>query len=128
MIDLEVTSNRGDCLGHIGVAREIAVLYGQASSKVPEPNACDVLGTLQSTRCSPCRESVHQNACPRYTARVIQRSQGWPRVPIGLSKQASVETSIGDFHKVVNNVVDATNYVMMECGQPLHAFRLCKDR
>ena len=111
-IDLEVTSNRGDCLGHIGVAREIAVLYDN-ELKLPAPKLADS-GTAVESLLSV--ENQFVEACPRYTARVIQG------VKIGPSPdwmQAALKSvGIG----IVNNVVDATNYVMMECGQPLHAF------
>ncbi|MCC9603997.1 phenylalanine--tRNA ligase subunit beta [Stieleria sp. JC731] len=126
-IDLEVTSNRGDCLGHIGVAREIAVLF-DLDLKTPEPklqtSSTDV-GTLLKV------DNQFVEACPRYTARVIQgvkvgpspdwlvealRSVFWRR-----NKDQSVEIP-----QSVNNIVDATNYVMMECGQPLHAFDYAK--
>lgn len=111
-IDLEVTSNRGDCLGHIGVAREIAVLY-DTELKLPTP-------TLESSDVSVHSllsvENKFVDACPRYTARVIQ---GVKVGPSPAWMQAALKSvGIG----VVNNVVDATNYVMMECGQPLHAF------
>lgn len=111
-IDLEVTSNRGDCLGHIGVAREIAVLYN-TELKIPEP-AIDAGKTPVDSLLSV--ENRFVEACPRYTARVIQG------VKIGPSPEwmQSALQAIGI--GVVNNVVDATNYVMMECGQPLHAF------
>ncbi|WP_182870920.1 phenylalanine--tRNA ligase subunit beta [Stieleria mannarensis] len=111
-IDLEVTSNRGDCLGHIGVAREIAVLY-DTELRVPSPtleeSKTDVTSLLSVV-------NEFTEACPRYTARVIQG------VKVGPSPQWMQDalTSVGI--GVVNNVVDATNYVLMECGQPLHAF------
>lgn len=111
-IDLEVTSNRGDCLGHIGVAREIAVLYGE-SLKVPEPKITPSSTSIDSLLKV---ENEFVEACPRYTARVIQG------IKVGESpkwmQDALKSIGIG----IVNNVVDATNYVMMECGQPLHAF------
>ena len=115
-IDLEVTSNRPDCLGHLGVAREIAVLWEQ-DLKTP---------ALQEKALGPKVESLTSVAvecpelCPRYTARVIRG------LKIGPSPEwlASRLRSLGIV--VVNNVVDITNYVMMECGQPLHAFDFAK--
>ncbi|TWT75316.1 phenylalanine--tRNA ligase subunit beta [Allorhodopirellula solitaria] len=112
VIDLEVTSNRGDCLGHIGVAREIAVLTEQ-KLKLPKVHFDE-----SSVKVQDLLEVVNEfpTACTRYTARVIQG------VTVGESpewmQQALRSVGIG----VVNNVVDATNYVMLECGQPLHAF------
>ncbi|MCA9138818.1 MAG: phenylalanine--tRNA ligase subunit beta, partial [Planctomycetales bacterium] len=111
-VDLEVTSNRGDCLGHIGVAREIAVLYG-TELKLPEPKLDHSELPVQSLLSV---ENKFEEACPRYTARVIQGVTVGPSPDWMQSALRSV--GIG----VVNNVVDATNYVMMECGQPLHAF------
>ena len=111
-IDLEVTSNRPDCLGHIGVAREIAVLY-EVPLKLPEVEFECGNQSVQD-HCSVEIESPE--TCFRYTARMIKG------VKIGPSPQWLQDrlTAIGI--GVVNNVVDVTNYVMMECGQPLHAF------
>lgn len=112
VVDLEVTSNRGDCLGHIGVAREIAVLTAQ------KLNLPKIQFAESSTKVGDLLEVVNEfpQACERYTARVIQG------VKVGESpewlQQALRSVGIG----VVNNVVDVTNFVMMECGQPLHAF------
>ena len=123
VIDLEVTSNRGDCLGHLGVAREIGVLYG-VDVKRPQLE----LSTSSIKVDSLLKvENRFLDACPRYTARVIQG------VKIGSSPDWLVEALKSVFWKrkfdgsieeyqSVNNVVDATNYVLMECGQPLHAF------
>ncbi len=111
-IDLEVTSNRPDCLGHIGVAREIAVLYGKelkipsaAIAEIPQPTA-DV--TSVEIECA--------ELCPRYFARVIQGVKVGPSPDWLVSRLASLGIAS------INNVVDITNYVLMECGQPLHAF------
>ena len=115
-IDLEVTSNRPDCLGHIGVAREISVLWDQPL-KIPQPS-------LKSSS-MPITDltSVVIDApelCPRYTARLIRGIQVGPS-PDWMAKR--LET-LGV--AVICNVVDITNYVMMECGQPLHAFDFAK--
>lgn len=109
-VDLEVTSNRPDCLGHIGVAREVAVIW-ENSLNVGEPEPKTVkskgLGSL---------EMQAPELCPRYTARLIRG------VKIGPSPEwlASRLRTLGI--AVINNVVDITNYVLFECGQPLHAF------
>ena len=121
-VDLEVTSNRPDCLGHIGVAREIAVLYGLPLS-IPTPNP-QATGPNVNTGFSITIEAPE--LCPRYTARIIRG------VKIGESPQWMQEQLRTVFAPVnkdwnpVNNVVDITNYVLMECGQPLHAFDLGK--
>ena len=115
-IDLEVTSNRVDCLGHIGVAREIAVLYEQPL-KIP---AAEIKTGSQSVADEVAVTIDAPKHCFRYTARLIKG------VKIGPSPQWLQDhlTAIGI--GVVNNVVDVTNYVMMECGQPLHAFDYAK--
>jgi phenylalanyl-tRNA synthetase beta chain len=115
-IDLEVTSNRPDCLGHLGVAREVAVLWDQAL-RLPEPQPSQAgppIGELTevSIRCP--------ELCHRYTARVIRY------VKIGPSPDWLVERLASIGLATVNNVVDITNLVMMENGQPLHAFDLAK--
>lgn len=115
-VDLEITSNRPDCLGHIGIAREAAVLFGE-TLRIPEitlPTSRTPVSELTSVRIEAA------NLCPRYTARVIRGVKIGPS-PAWLANR--LET-IGI--NVVSNVVDVTNYVMMECGQPLHAFDLAK--
>ncbi|MEX2141861.1 MAG: phenylalanine--tRNA ligase subunit beta [Pirellulales bacterium] len=113
-IDLEVTSNRPDCLGHIGIAREAAVLFGQPL-KMPAANpptaTAAVAGLTRVTLQAPA-------LCPRYTARVIRG------VKIKASPQWMVDRLATIGIAAINNVVDVTNYVLMECGQPLHAFDL----
>ena len=115
-IDLEVTSNRPDCLGHIGVAREVAVLW-QTGLCVPSPQPAAV-GPPVAELTKVAIECPQ--LCYRYTARVLQG------VRIGPSPQWLVERLATVGIPAINNVVDATNYVMLECGQPLHAFDLAK--
>ena len=121
-IDLEVTSNRPDCLGHIGVAREIAVLYNlPLSIPTPAPIAKgpDVNADFSLTIESP-------ELCPRYTGRII-RGVTIGESPAWMQEQLrTVFAPVSKDWKPVNNVVDITNYVLMECGQPLHAFDLAK--
>ena len=111
-IDLEVTSNRPDCLGHIGVAREIAVLWDKELT-IPKP-APKESSTGVSTLTSVTIEAPE--LCPRYTARLIRGVKVGPS-PDWLAQRL---TTLGI--AVISNIVDITNYVMMECGQPLHAF------
>jgi phenylalanyl-tRNA synthetase beta chain len=115
VIDLEVTSNRSDCLGHIGIAREAAVLLGQTLN-VPTAKVVE----SEKLRAADCIQVDNRfvTACPRYTARVIKGVKIGPS-PAWLARRL---TAVGV--KLVNNVVDVTNYVMLECGQPLHAFDL----
>ncbi len=127
VIDLEVTSNRGDCLGHLGVAREVGVLYGLPICK-PEPS---LKCSGQSIDSLLTVENQFEEACPRYTARVIQGVQVGPSPSWLVEALQSVfwkrklDGSIEQYQSI-NNVVDATNYVLMECGQPLHAFDYAK--
>ncbi|MCH2182667.1 MAG: phenylalanine--tRNA ligase subunit beta [Mariniblastus sp.] len=115
-IDLEVTSNRPDCLGHIGVAREIAVLY-QLPLQLPQVDP-PVTGADVSQSCQV--EIECPELCYRYTARLVRNVQVGPS-PDWLVDRLKV---IGVAS--VNNVVDATNFVMFETGQPLHAFDFSK--
>jgi phenylalanyl-tRNA synthetase beta chain len=115
-IHLEVTSNRPDCLGHVGVAREIAVLWSRALKLPPA-------GPRQSTaRVEELTQARVDNPrqCTRYTARVIRGVKVGPS-PAWLVKRLAT-VGIG----AINNVVDITNYVLLESGQPLHAFDLAK--
>lgn len=115
-IDLEVTSNRADCLGHIGVAREIATLY-DLPLKLPAANPAVAADSI-ANHCEV--ELASPETCGRYTARLIKG------VKIGPSPQWMQQRLQAIGVGIVNNVVDATNYVMMECGQPLHAFDFSK--
>ncbi len=118
-IDLEVTSNRPDCLGHIGVAREVAVLWEQPlrlPATAPAESGGDRVDSLTSV------DIECPMLCSRYTARVIRNvrvgpSPDWLRNRLQTVGLASI-----------NNIVDITNYVMLECGQPLHAFDFAKLR
>jgi phenylalanyl-tRNA synthetase beta chain len=115
-IDLEVTSNRPDCLGHLGVAREIAVLFAKALC-IPDPRPV-VKGEPVESRSAVAVED--ETLCPRFTARVV-RGVKVAESPWWLRKR--LET-IGV--RPISNIVDVTNYVMFECGQPLHAYDLPK--
>ena len=117
VIDWEVTPNRPDWLSHIGIAREIAVL-AKSSLKLPTIQLKEEEGTNIDDSVSV---EVHdQNLCPCYTARIIKD------VRIGPSPQwiQTVLNAVG--LRPINNVVDITNFVLLECGQPLHAFDLNK--
>lgn len=117
-IELEVTSNRPDCLGHIGVAREAAVLFDRPLA-MPDPRPLE--GVEEAARqVGVTIESPE--ICPFYSARVIRG------VRIGPSPAWLVDRLRTVGVASVNNVVDVTNYVMLECGQPLHAFDLAKLR
>jgi phenylalanyl-tRNA synthetase beta chain len=115
-IDLEVTSNRPDCLGHLGIAREAAVLYGQQLRLPPVAPRESQPAAAELTKVAiECPE-----LCPRYIARVIRG------VRIGPSPDWLVDRLRTLGISPINNAVDITNYVLMECGQPLHVFDLSK--
>jgi len=109
---VEVTSNRPDCLGHIGVARELAAAIG-AKLKRPEVAYAEIPESVETLARV---EIAELDLCPLYTARII-RGVKVDKSPAWLARRLD---AVGI--RPVNNIVDATNYVMMECGQPLHAF------
>ncbi|NBW95712.1 MAG: phenylalanine--tRNA ligase subunit beta [Planctomycetia bacterium] len=117
-IDLEVTSNRPDCLGHIGVAREAAVLFARPLH-VPDPRPLEGRGAASD---SVTVAIDSPEVCPCYSARVIRGVRVGPSPKWLVDRLATVGV------ESVNNVVDVTNYVMLECGQPLHAFDLARIR
>ncbi|MFI5381151.1 MAG: phenylalanine--tRNA ligase subunit beta [Tepidisphaerales bacterium] len=112
VMDVEVTSNRGDCLSHIGVARELAALLGR-EVRLPAVSVAES-ATPASSATSVAIEAPQ--LCPHYTARIIRG------VKIGLSPAWMVRRLEAIGLRSINNVVDVTNYVMFEMGQPLHAF------
>ncbi|HEX9221915.1 MAG TPA: phenylalanine--tRNA ligase subunit beta [Candidatus Acidoferrales bacterium] len=111
-LEADLTTNRPDCLGHYGMAREIAALY-----RVPLKNVTPKLQEAAEKAADAVRVEIESpELCGRFTARVIcgvkiQPSPAWLRERLEALGQASI-----------NNVVDATNYVMLELGHPLHAF------
>jgi len=114
VFDVEVTSNRGDCLCYLGMAREVAALL-QRPLKQPAGMATAGSAVSQSGA-AEISVAIESPACFYYTGRVIQN------VKIGPSPQWMIRrlTAIGV--RPISNVVDVTNYVMFEMGQPLHAF------
>jgi phenylalanyl-tRNA synthetase beta chain len=116
VIDVEVPSNRGDCLSHIGIARELAVIE---NSQVQSPES-KVESIKGKTSDFASVEILDQDLCPRYAARLVRGVKIGPS-PEWLTKKLE---SIGQ--RPINNVADITNYVLHEFGQPLHAFDLSK--
>ena len=117
LFDIEVTPNRPDWLSVIGIAREVSALTGnplktQAGTPVP-PTIKE--GTESTEKLTSVKLDAPE-LCPRYTARVIRG------VKIGPSPAWLKRTLEKVGMRSINNVVDVTNYVMLECGQPLHAF------
>lgn len=112
ILDLEVTSNRSDCLGHIGVARELAAATG-GKFRPPRLSQPPTGGNVRELTGV---EVTAPDLCPRYTARVISG------VKVAASPSWLIERIEAAGLRTVNNVVDVTNYVLMEYSQPLHSF------
>ncbi len=112
VIDLEITSNRGDCLGYLGIARELAAATGK-ELKLP---AVELDESDKDVTEFASVEIAEPDLCCRYTARVIEGVKVGPS-PDWLKNRLE---AVG--LRSINNVVDATNYAMAETGQPPHAF------
>ncbi len=112
VLELEITPNRPDCLSVVGMAREMAAVLGttfEIPSGFPDETGEPIADSLRVDILDP-------ELCSRYTARLIRN------VKIGPSPDWLVERIVALGQRPVNNVVDITNYVMFELGQPLHAF------
>lgn len=110
ILELEVTPNRPDCMSMIGVAREVAALTG-AELKVPQPT-----GDHATVDARVAVEVTEPEGCPRYLARYLEDVKVAP-APAWMARRL-----LGAGLRPISNVVDATNYVLMETGHPLHAF------
>jgi phenylalanyl-tRNA synthetase beta chain len=117
VIDVEVTSNRGDCLSHMGVARELAAILDLPLKNIPVPSPAE---SNESASAAVRVRIDAPDLCPHYTARLIRG------VKIGPSPAAIARRLEAVGIRPINNVVDVTNYVMFEMGQPLHAFDFAK--
>ena len=113
VIEFEITPNRPDCLSVIGLAREAAATFGK-ELKLHEP---EVKGGADGRLDELLKVEVPaEELCPRYTARMVRN------VRIGPSPKWMRERLRAMGVRPINNIVDITNYVMMEYGQPMHAF------
>lgn len=112
VLDIGITPNRPDCMSHIGIAREVAAITGaKVKSKKPKPRE----GKTPIAKYVAVKIMDRIN-CPRYTCRVllgvtIEPSPKWMQ---------NLLSAVGI--RPINNIVDITNFVLMEIGQPLHAF------
>ncbi|MDP6347118.1 MAG: phenylalanine--tRNA ligase subunit beta, partial [Dehalococcoidia bacterium] len=112
LLEIEITPNRPDCLSVLGVAREVAAITGEPISPpaLDYPEEGPPIGELASV------EIADPGLCPRYCATIIQG------IKLGPSPRWLQERLISYGMRPINNIVDVTNYVMVEMGQPLHAF------
>ncbi|MDO4516426.1 MAG: phenylalanine--tRNA ligase subunit beta [Bacillota bacterium] len=113
VVEFEITPNRPDCLSVIGLAREAAVTYGKELTlhePVVKGGGPGSLTELLDV------ETPAADLCPRYTARMVRN------VKIGPSPKWMRERLRASGVRPINNIVDITNYVMLEYGQPMHAF------
>ncbi|MGI8891508.1 MAG: phenylalanine--tRNA ligase subunit beta [Chthoniobacterales bacterium] len=115
ILDVEITPNRSDLLSHYGLAREIAALVVERAPRLPSFDEVTVEASSSADGAPALRISA-PNECPYYSARRIEKitvgpSPGWLRAKL---------EAVG--LRSINNIVDITNFVMLELGQPLHAF------
>jgi phenylalanyl-tRNA synthetase beta chain len=110
ILELEITPNRPDWLSQVGIAREVSAFSGEGfhPPSVQLPNIVDATGGAVSLQAP--------SLCPFYSARRIRG------VKVGPSPQWLRERLEAAGLRSINNIVDVTNYVMLELGQPLHAF------
>lgn len=114
VFDIEITPNRADCQSIIGMCREAAAALGQ---KFIEPKIKEIVGEGNAEEYAQVTIS-NNDLCPRYTARVVTDLKIEPS-PSWMQKKLK---SVG--LRPINNIVDITNYVMVEYGHPMHAFDL----
>ena len=115
ILDLEITPNRPDCLSMRGIAREFGAVFGLP---VAEPEPIELAEEGESVHTSATVTVEDSALCPRYAARVIRDLR------VGPSPDWLVERVQATGARSINNIVDITNLVMFETGQPLHAFDL----
>ncbi len=109
-LDVEITSNRGDCLSHLGLARELAAATGRALL----PPACTPPGPSGEPGISLTNDAP--DACPRFTARLIRGVRVAPSPPWLVAALEAVG------QRSINNLVDLTNFITFELGNPCHVF------
>ncbi len=114
LFEIDLTPNRGDCLSHLGVARELGIDAGVEVKR----RAVELNESTNSTNNAIKVTIVDKDACSRYVARVIRGVKVRPSPQWLVDRLASIGQSS------INNIVDAANYVLMDSGHPLHTFDL----
>jgi phenylalanyl-tRNA synthetase beta chain len=112
VLDVGITPNRADCLSMIGIAREVAAITGK-KLKMP---AIDIRESDDDINQLTSVEIIDADLCPRYTARMLKNVRIGPS-PVWMKTRLEAAGL-----RSINNVVDVTNFVMLEMGQPLHSF------
>ncbi len=114
-IELSITPNRGDCLGICGIAREVGALFKapvtEAEIKAVPPQCDDTLTV----------ELLNSTACPHYAGRILKNINPQAETPLWMQERLRRSGL-----RSISAVVDVTNYVLLELGQPMHAFDLAK--
>ena len=123
-LDVEVTSNRGDCLSHVGLAREVAASLSADKPRAFMPPSGDSKGNMPS-RTGDVRDVVSlknqtPELCPLFTVQLIRG------VKVGPSPAWLAEALEAAGQRPINNVVDVTNFITLELGHPCHVFDLAK--
>ncbi len=112
VVEYEITSNRADCFSILGIAREAAATF-RKPFHFPEINVEEVEGDINAL----AKISIENEAlCPRYAARIIKN------VKVGPSPKWLKDRLLSAGLRPINNIVDITNYMLLEFGQPMHAF------
>lgn len=121
VFDIDLTSNRPDCLSHLGISREIGVITGEQVTLEQRRNENRVADAPFPALLAPEIVRIDDpELCNRFTARIIRN------VKIGPSPDWLVQRLEAIGERAINNVADITNYVMHELGQPMHSFDLDK--
>jgi phenylalanyl-tRNA synthetase beta chain len=116
LLDIGVPANRGDCLGHLGLARELtALMGGRLVAPVPGPDLEELAWSTPAAELAAVTIEDPEG-CPRYVARVIDG------LKVGPSPRRFAQRLRAVGVRPISNLVDVTNYVLFELGQPLHAF------
>jgi phenylalanyl-tRNA synthetase beta chain len=111
LIEIDLTPNRGDCLSLAGVAREVSAINSVALTNVPGTKVSEAIKDIFPV------ELLAAEACPHYVGRIIKNIDASARTPLWMQEKLRRSGL-----RPISPVVDVTNYVMMELGQPMHGF------